>query len=79
MAVSNGIAGPSQDGPVPSWDERWEGAYLYGLTHRAPVLGCLGLREATMAIAWRRDIDAVLSEAKGQGRHVLLDFSAAPT
>ena len=35
--------------------------------------------EATMAIAWRRDVDAVLSEAKAQGRHVLLDFSAAPT
>jgi len=24
------------------------------------------------------DVDAVLSEAKAQGRHVLLDFSAAP-
>jgi len=35
--------------------------------------------EATMEIAWRRDIEAVLSEAKAQGRHVLLDFSAAPT
>jgi hypothetical protein len=32
-----------------------------------------------MAIAWRRDVDAVLSEAKAQGRNVLLDFSAAPT
>jgi hypothetical protein len=35
--------------------------------------------EATMAIAWRRDVDEVFSEAKAQGRHVLLDFSAAPT
>ena len=32
-----------------------------------------------MAIAWRRDIDTVLSEAKALGRHILLDFSAAPT
>jgi len=32
-----------------------------------------------MAIAWRRDVDAVLSEANAKGRHVLLDFSAAPT
>ena len=31
-----------------------------------------------MAISWRRDVDAVLSEAKAQGSHVLLDFSAAP-
>jgi hypothetical protein len=31
-----------------------------------------------MAIAWRRDPDAVLSEAKAKGRHVLFDFSAAP-
>lgn len=39
----------------------------------------LAFPEATMAIAWRRDVDAVLSEAKAQGRHVLLDFTAAPT
>jgi hypothetical protein len=32
-----------------------------------------------MAIQWRRDIDAVLEEAKAQSRSVLLDFSAAPT
>ena len=32
-----------------------------------------------MAIAWRRDTDTVLSEAKALGRYVLLDFSAAPT
>ena len=31
-----------------------------------------------MPIAWRRDIDAVLAEANTRGRHVLLDFSAAP-
>jgi hypothetical protein len=29
-------------------------------------------------ISWRTDVDKVLSEAKGQGRHVLIDFSAAP-
>jgi hypothetical protein len=31
-----------------------------------------------MAISFRRDVDAVLLEAKAQGRHALLDFSAAP-
>jgi hypothetical protein len=31
-----------------------------------------------MDIAWRRDIDRVLDEARAQGRPVLLDFSAAP-
>ena len=31
-----------------------------------------------MAISWRRDVEALLSEAKAQQRHVLLDFSAAP-
>jgi hypothetical protein len=31
-----------------------------------------------MAISFRRDVDAVLSEAKAKQRHVLLDFSAAP-
>lgn len=31
-----------------------------------------------MTISFRRDIDAVLSEAKAAQRHVLLDFSAAP-
>jgi len=29
-------------------------------------------------ISWRRDTDKVLSEAKAQGRHVLIDFTAAP-
>jgi hypothetical protein len=31
-----------------------------------------------MAIAWRKDVDDALSDAKVRGRHVLLDFSAAP-
>ena len=31
-----------------------------------------------MAIAWRRDPDEALAEAKLRGRHVLFDFSAAP-
>jgi hypothetical protein len=31
-----------------------------------------------MAIAWRKDVEKVLSDAKAQGRHALLDFSAAP-
>jgi hypothetical protein len=31
-----------------------------------------------MVISFRRDVDAVLSEAKSTQRHVLLDFSAAP-
>jgi len=30
-----------------------------------------------MAIAWRRDVDEALAEAKLRGRHVLFDFSAA--
>jgi len=34
--------------------------------------------EATMEISWRRDVEAVLSEAQTRGKHVLLDFSAAP-
>ena len=32
----------------------------------------------TTSIAWRRDVDAALADAKAQGRHLLLDFSAAP-
>ena len=28
--------------------------------------------------SWRRDVEAVLSEAQARGKHVLLDFSAAP-
>jgi hypothetical protein len=31
-----------------------------------------------MQIAWRRDVEAALDEAKARGRHLLLDFSAAP-
>lgn len=31
-----------------------------------------------MAITWRRDVDAVLNEARSRGRHTLLDFNAAP-
>jgi hypothetical protein len=34
--------------------------------------------EAMMKISWRRDVEAVLSEAQARGRHILLDFSAAP-
>jgi hypothetical protein len=30
-------------------------------------------------ISWERDLDTVLEEARAQQRHVLLDFSAAPT
>ena len=32
-----------------------------------------------MGIAWRRDIERALEEAKATGRNLLLDFSAAPT
>jgi hypothetical protein len=38
----------------------------------------LEILEETMAIAWRRDPDEALAEAKLRGRHVLFDFSAAP-
>jgi hypothetical protein len=31
-----------------------------------------------MEIKFRHDVDAVLAEAKGQNKPVLLDFSAAP-
>jgi hypothetical protein len=34
--------------------------------------------EATMGIAWRTDIEKALDDARAQGRHLLLDFSAAP-
>jgi hypothetical protein len=30
------------------------------------------------AIEWRRDFDAALEQAHQMGRHLLLDFSAAP-
>jgi hypothetical protein len=38
-----------------------------------------GDRRRAMAIAWRRDPDEALSDAKLRGRHVLFDFSTAPT
>ena len=31
-----------------------------------------------MAITWRKDVDKALEEARASGRHLLLDFSAAP-
>ncbi len=31
-----------------------------------------------MAVAWRKDIDPALNDARVQKKHVLLDFSAAP-
>jgi hypothetical protein len=31
-----------------------------------------------MVVAWRKDIDAALNDARAQKKHVLLDFSAAP-
>ena len=31
-----------------------------------------------MAIAWNKDVDAALQEARKAGRHLLLDFNAAP-
>jgi hypothetical protein len=48
-----------------------------GAGNRFAIRPAAGL-EATMTIAWRRDVEAVLSEAQAQQRHVLLDFSAAP-
>jgi hypothetical protein len=31
-----------------------------------------------MAIAWRKDVDQALAEAKASGRALFLDFNAAP-
>jgi hypothetical protein len=31
-----------------------------------------------MSIAWKKDVDAALSEARSTGKIVMLDFSAAP-
>jgi hypothetical protein len=31
-----------------------------------------------MAIDWRKDVDAALAEARSSGRHLVLDFNAAP-
>ena len=36
------------------------------------------VRENTMKINFRHDVDNVLKEAKKQNKPVLLDFSAAP-
>lgn len=32
-----------------------------------------------MAIAWKKDVDAALAEARSSGRPLLMDFNAAPT
>jgi hypothetical protein len=34
--------------------------------------------EKTQEIRWEHDFDSTFSRARGAGRHVLLDFSAAP-
>ena len=31
-----------------------------------------------MPIQWMRDVDAALREARAEGKHLLLDFNAAP-
>jgi hypothetical protein len=31
-----------------------------------------------MEIRWRKDIDKAMDDARAAGRHLLLDFSAAP-
>jgi hypothetical protein len=31
-----------------------------------------------MTVQWRKDVDSALVEARSSGRHLLLDFSAAP-
>lgn len=31
-----------------------------------------------MAIAWKKDVDAALAEARKAGKHLLVDFNAAP-
>jgi hypothetical protein len=31
-----------------------------------------------MAVAWKKDADAALAEAKAENRPLLVDFSAAP-
>jgi hypothetical protein len=33
---------------------------------------------AQSAIRWTRDVDTALGRAAAEGRHVLLDFTAAP-
>jgi hypothetical protein len=34
--------------------------------------------EDVVAIAWRKDVDAALAEARKADRHLLVDFNAAP-
>jgi hypothetical protein len=34
--------------------------------------------EAHMAIAWKKDVDEAMKEARASGRFLLLDFNAAP-
>jgi hypothetical protein len=36
------------------------------------------IKEVTMQIDWRSDIDALLNEARAAEKPVLLDFNAAP-
>jgi hypothetical protein len=31
-----------------------------------------------MPIAWKKDVDAAFAEARSSGRHLLIDFNAAP-
>ena len=31
-----------------------------------------------MTVQWKKDVDAALAEARSSGRHLLLDFNAAP-
>jgi hypothetical protein len=31
-----------------------------------------------MSIEWSKDVDATLTQARGSGKPILLDFSAAP-
>jgi hypothetical protein len=31
-----------------------------------------------MAIAWKKDVDAALADARSSRRHLLVDFNAAP-
>jgi hypothetical protein len=44
----------------------------------ACVPGIFHHQELTMQIAWNKDPDAALAQAREQNKPVLLDFSAAP-
>jgi hypothetical protein len=58
------------------------------LTHRVGPARFIGMNfdqegrtvttKTAERIHWRTDVDAALDEARSRGRHVLLDFSAAP-